>query len=241
MLLDLIKKEKRVVIILTIGITMITLLLSLLQPLEYSATNRLLVIQPVPVNSDAFSALKSTERTTDQLSQVIYTTSFFEKVANSGFNIDMSYFKVDEKKKRKQWEKMVETNVIRGYGMIEIKAYHENQAQALELNRAISYVLNTSAWEYLGQGELRLKEVDKTLVSDWPVRPNFILFGMLGIVLGFISSVVYLLLDLPRDIFAPKKVTEVQPQIKNSDEDVFANPLDLNPASSSTINFPKLG
>jgi capsular polysaccharide biosynthesis protein len=124
---------------------------------------------------------------------VIFTTSFYDKVLNSGFDIDEDYFKTVEKKRRKQWDKMINAQVLRGAGMLEVTVYHENKVQAENLSKAITQVMSTSAWEYVGSRNIQVKEVDTPLVSTWPVRPNFLLNGLLSAILGVILSTIYVL------------------------------------------------
>lgn len=192
--LDLFRQKKKIIAIITGAFVLASLLLSLIHPLEYSASNRLLVIQPTNIALDAYSATKSVERIGEKLSEVVYTTSFYDKVMNSNFDINTEYFKKDERKKRKQWRKMVETQVVRGSGMIKLNIYHTNKAQAAQILNAITHVFHTSGWEYVGSMNIQITEVDSLLISKWPVRPNFIINGILGLIIGLIVSLIYVTL-----------------------------------------------
>src|SRR5512143_864386 len=100
--------------------------LSFLFPLRYSSTMRLLIIQKQLSQTDPYTAIKATESISDNLSQIVYTTSFFDKVMAAKFNIDQSIFPTDEIKKRKLWREMIGTNVIRGSGMLVVTVYHKD-------------------------------------------------------------------------------------------------------------------
>ena len=187
-----IKTYQKHIIWITLSVFILSIALSFINPIEYRSTNRLLLVQPTDTTSDAYGVIKSVERTSESLSQVLYTTSFYDKVMATGFDIDKTYFKQDEKQKRKQWSKMISASVVRGSGMLQLDVYHTDPAQALELNRAIAYTLSLSGGlEYLGNRNIQIKEVDAPLVSKWPVRPNLLVNGILGIILGFIVGIAY--------------------------------------------------
>lgn len=167
--------------------------LSFLFPLQYSSSMRLLIIQKQLSQTDPYTAIKASERISDNLAQIVYTTSFYDKVMGSKFNIDQSVFKTDETKKRKQWRDMIETRVIRGSGMLVVTVYHTDPAQATQIARAIAFVLTTEGWQYVGGGDLQVKLVDEPLQSRWPVKPNVPANAFMGFVLGIIAGSGYVL------------------------------------------------
>lgn len=168
--------------------------LSFLFPLQYSSTMRLLIIQRQLSTADPYTAIKASERISDNLSQAIYTTDFFDKVLETDFDIDRSVFKADEHKRRKQWAQMVDTQVIRGSGMIVLTTYHVDKEQATQIARAISYVLTTEGWQYVGGGDLEVKIVDEPLPSRFPVKPNIPANVLMGFALGLIAGSGYVLM-----------------------------------------------
>jgi len=156
---------------------------SFLLPREYSSTVRLLVIPRSVGGVDPFTAIKSAERISDNLAQIIETTSFFDRVTRAGFFIDQSVFSGDEQKKRRQWNRMVDTTVSRGSGILTVKVYHSDRDQATQIVQAISYVLTTSGWEYIG-GDLLIRLLDAPLASRFPARPNFVGNAVSGFMVG---------------------------------------------------------
>lgn len=167
--------------------------LSFLFPLQYSSTMRLLIIQKQLSQTDPYTAIKASERIADNLGQIIYTTSFYQKVMDAHFNIDQSYLKTDEIKKRKQWSDMIDTQVIRDSGMLSVTVYHKDPNQANQIARAIAFVLTTEGWQYVGGGDLQVKLVDEPLNSRYPVRPNIPANAFSGFVLGIIAGSGYVL------------------------------------------------
>lgn len=167
--------------------------LSLLFPLRYGATMRLLIIQKQLAAADPYTAMKASERIADNLGQIIYTTSFYEKVIEARYNTDTEIFSTDDTKRRRQWRDMIDTQVIRGTGMLQVEVYHEDVEQAEQFARAIAFVLTTEGWKYVGGGDLEIKLVDEPLRSRWPVKPNIPANALTGFVLGAAIGSVYVL------------------------------------------------
>ncbi len=187
--------RKNRIIFITVVTFILSLALSFLQPLKYSCSTRLLIINKSGLEQDIYSAIRGAERVSENLAQIVYTTSFFERVITSGFDIDQSIFSDDEIKKRKQWNRMIKTRVYRETGMLEIIVYHKNPDQSIQFSRAIADVLTTQGWRYLGGENIEVLEVDKPLVSRYPVKPNIPLNGFMGIVVGLLIGIGYVLLS----------------------------------------------
>ena len=172
----------------------LAILLSFLRPLEYSSTTRILITQELGA-VDAYTASRSAERIADDLASIVYTSTFFAKVLSSGYDIDVSYFSNDEIKRREQWEKAVSASVSRSSGLLSITAYHTDVAQAEELATAVAYVLTTEGWTYTSGGSITVQVVDEPLNSRYPVRPNLLVNGFSGLVLGLLGGAGYVLID----------------------------------------------
>jgi capsular polysaccharide biosynthesis protein len=173
--------------------TALAILLSFLRPLEYSSTTRILITQELGA-VDAYTASRSAERIADDLASIVYTSTFFTKVLSSGYDVDESYFSDDEIKRRDQWEKAVSASVSRSSGLLSITAYHTDIEQAEELATAVAYVLTTEGWTYTSGGSITVQVVDEPLNSRYPVRPNLLINGFSGLVLGLLGGAGYLLI-----------------------------------------------
>lgn len=175
----------------------IAILLSLIRPLEYSSTTRILITQELGA-VDAYTASRSAERIADDLASVVYTSTFFDKVMSSGYAIDSDYFSQDEIKRRTQWQDAVSASVSRSSGLLSITAYHTDVDQAEELATAVAYVLTTEGWTYTSGGNITVQVVDAPLDSRYPVRPNLLVNGFSGLVLGLLGGAGYLLIGAER-------------------------------------------
>lgn len=171
-------------------------LLSFLQPLEYSSTVRILITQELGT-VDAYTASLSVERIAEDLGEIVHTTSFFDKVLESG-EIDEAYFPENETKRRDRWEETVVASVSRSTGLLTIRAYHTDPAEAEQIASAVADVLISEGWTYTSGSNITVQLVDDALNSRWPVRPNILVNAFSGLVLGVVVGVGYILIQVER-------------------------------------------
>jgi len=176
----------------------LALIISFVQPLKYSSTTRMLILQDVGSGVDAYTASRSEERIADNLSTLIYTSTFFDQVMGAGFSIDQSIFPNDPSKQRKVWGKTVKATVARGSGLLSVSAFHRDINQAEQIVRAISFVLTARAKEYTSGGNVSVRLVDEPLNSRWPVQPNIIANILSGFILGGFVGIAFIILQSER-------------------------------------------
>lgn len=233
--LDLIKNNRKIIALITSSILLVCLVFTIFQPFLYSSSVSLLVIQRSSISMDAYSALRSSERIGDSLSQIVYTSTFFDQVMDSGYPIDTSVFSEKENKKREQWAEMVDTQVNRGTGLLKVSVYHEDKNQALMISKAVSYVLIAYGMDYVGASDAELRMVDSPLLSNWPVKPNVFLNIFSGLALGFLTSVVYVVL-LDKTLTEKKQKKAVVRKQKPVKEQKLPEPvldIDAEPAEQN--------
>ncbi len=184
--------EWRTTFLITAGAIALSLIFSLVQPFQYSAKTRLLVI-PASGGMDAYSALKSAEAIGENISQIIYTTSFFDKVIQEGKDIQ-NIWSADEIKKRKQWQETAKTEVIYGTGMVDITVYHKDKDQAALIASTIADVLSREGRNYFGMPGLQITMVSSPLLSRYPVKPNLLLNTLMGLLLGLLGGITFTIL-----------------------------------------------
>jgi capsular polysaccharide biosynthesis protein len=235
------------IVALIIGVTVVlALIISLLQPFQYSATTKLLVIQRQDKNLDAYTANKSAERIGKNLASVISTSSFYNEVIESNNTIS-NKFSTDSYERRKQWNKNVKANVITETGIIEIKTFAVERPEASQLANTISHVLITKGGEYHGGGsDVELKIVDDVFISKYPVRPNIILNSILAVIVGFLFGSAALVLSEAKKknetqnveqatIFDTQPEQVLAAETNETDEDY----IELDPDETEVI--PQLG
>jgi capsular polysaccharide biosynthesis protein len=176
----------------------LALVISFLQPLKYSSTSRVLILQPASTSADAYTVSRSEERLAENLSNVIHSTTFFAQVLESGFSIDERTFPLEDAKRRREWRKTISATVARGSGMMTLTAFHEDVRQAEQIVRAVTQVLSEHAVEYTSATNIQIRPVDDPLNSRWPVKPNILSNGLSGIVLGALAGIAFLLAQTER-------------------------------------------
>lgn len=173
----------------------LSLIISFVQPLEYSSTARLLILQNVGSGVDAYTASRSEERIAENLSTIVYTSTFFEQVMDSGFDVDDGAFPRDDSKRRRAWRRTVSATVARGSGLLTLRAFHQDVRQAEQIVRAVAFVLTDRVGEFTSGGNVQVRLIDAPLNSLWPVRPNVLANLVSGFVLAGFVGVAYVMLE----------------------------------------------
>ncbi|MHB8830715.1 MAG: YveK family protein [Patescibacteria group bacterium] len=184
----------RLLLLVTLGGMIIALLGSAIQPLKFSSTIRLLITQTNATGVDPYTAIKSTERIGQNLTEIIYTSSFFNAVMQQS-GIDSTYFPQDEIDKRQEWKDTVETNVVAGTGIMEVTVYHKDRNQATAIAVAVAKELAAQAPNYFGYS-VRLQIIDDPLPSRFFAKPDFIRNGALGALFGFLVGSLWVLVKM---------------------------------------------
>ena len=181
----------RLLVSCTLAGLIVALGVSALQPLKYSSTVRLLITQTNATGVDPYTAIKSTERIGQNLSELVNSSSFFNAVMNQS-GIDRTYFPTDEIDKRKEWQRTVETGVVAGTGVMQVTVYHKDRTQAEAVVVAVAKELATQAPNYYGYS-VRLQIIDDPLPSRFFAKPDFIQNSALGLIFGFIIGTAWIL------------------------------------------------
>ena len=197
------------IVALIIGVTIVlALIISLLQPFQYAASTQVLIIQKQEKNLDAYTATKSAERIGKNLTNIIFTSSFYNEVIESNSNI-ANRFPQDNFERRKAWKKNVRADVIPETGILEFAVYDVDRDYASKLVRTISYVLVNTGAEYHGGGDgVQIKIVDDVFISKYPVRPNIILNTILAIIIGLLFGSAIVILNESKKL---KKQDQARP------------------------------
>lgn len=240
-------QKKVTVIIITAFVFLLTVAITLTQPLKYSVTTRLLVVQNYTSGTDAYGIARSNQYLSNVLAQVAYSDAFFDQVMNAGFSISASNFPANDVERRKAWLKMIDSRALGDTGMIEVVTYHQDKRFADQINRAVAYILQTKNNEYHGLGDnVRVKVIDNSITSVWPVKPNLLINSLFGLFLGFVLSACYIKLWPDQEIVIgiknePKKQISVpqfepmrQTPIAPANENIYAPSAPTSPVQAVT-------
>lgn len=210
-------RKKQTIFTIMLAIVALSLVLTFIQPLKYSSSSKIMVVQNFKVGSDPYVTAKSNEYLSNVLSEVILTNSFYTEVMDAGFNIDADYFSGDAREQMKTWTKSIKARPNAATGMIDIDVFHESKFQAEQISRAINYSLTLKHGLYHGSGsEVLVKVINQPLLSRWPVKPNIALNIALAFALGMFISFSYIYL-LPEEEYSIKIMPK---QGGSSDEDL---------------------
>ncbi|OGL69900.1 hypothetical protein A3C17_04515 [Candidatus Uhrbacteria bacterium RIFCSPHIGHO2_02_FULL_53_13] len=186
-------RYKTTVLLFAVAGLLLGTVLSFVRPLEYRASTRLLITQGT-LSADAYTASRSAERIADDLAQIVFTSTFFEQVMDAGYNIDKDQFPPEETqgaKRRKKWSRTVGASVTRGTGLLTVSVFHKDPKQARQIAEAISFVLTQRGWQYTSGKDITVRQVDASLVTKYPVRPNIPANAFVGLVLGALVGGVF--------------------------------------------------
>lgn len=180
-----------IVILASLGFVF-ALVFSLLQTKKYSSQIRLLITQTNVTGVDPYTAIKSTERIGQNLSELVFSSSFFNGVINQG-GVDANYFPLnDEIDKRKEWAQTVSVGVTPGTGVMYVTAYHPDRAQAAAIAIAVANQLAEQAPNYFGYS-VRVQIIDDPLPSRYYAKPDFVSNLGFGLILGFLVGSAWVL------------------------------------------------
>lgn len=168
------------------------LLFSFFLPFQRSSTMRVLITQPNAAGLDPYTAIKSTERVASSLSELIYTTTFFDNVLSQSKAIDASAFPQDERDRRKVWRKTIETAIAPGTGIMSVTAFHVDPAQARLIVEAVAREMATQVPNFFGYN-IRVQIIDAALDSRWFARPHFLQNGLIGMLVGGLIGLTIIL------------------------------------------------
>ncbi len=168
-------------------VAILTVLVSLVMPLRYSATGSVLIQPRQGFGIDLYTVLKSAERTGEDIARVIETSTFLEQVLKRESAIDQSQFPNGERERRRYWKKVVDPQVSPGSGLLNVVAYDEDPRQARIIAQAVISTLVDTGGEYVGEGT-KFKVVDTPIVSRFPVKPNLIVNAIVGFLFGVILA-----------------------------------------------------
>lgn len=168
--------------------------LSFLFPMQYSAVSQVLIISRDRAGVDPYTQAKSAERVGENLTEVIKTTDFFDKVLESSASqIDKEAWRsLSERRQRKNWQRDVKPETVYGTSLLRITTFAGSPDEVENLSNAVVQTLTSRGWEYIG-GDVVLKQVDKPLVSILPARPNIIINFLAGFAVGFMLSAIWII------------------------------------------------
>jgi len=154
-------------------------------PLQYRSDAQVYIYSQNSYGVDPYTAVKASERIGENLSSILYTDDFYDRVMKQGdVEFDKAYFRdLSARDRKKAWEKAFSSGVEYGTGILSLSAYNEDRDEANKLLQAILSVLENEAPQYVGS-DIQIRIVNNPIVTQFPVRPNLAFQGIFAWVLS---------------------------------------------------------
>ncbi|NTU99256.1 hypothetical protein HGA64_04620 [Candidatus Falkowbacteria bacterium] len=223
--MKIVKAGKKTLALSVLAFLVIAVAVVFVQPFEYAASTRVLIVQNNQGGTDPFVASKANEYLGGVISGIVTSNAFFDEVLNSSFNIDKTYFDSEQGARAAQWRKMARARSFGDLGIVEITIWHTNSYQAKEIADAVDFTLKSKTATWLGTGDkVSLRVIDQPTASRWPDRPNILLIMLLGPAMGLVFGLFYLYL------FEQKPTNEsIQAAATSANEPIRAIPQEAVP------------
>jgi len=197
-----------------------SVVLTLIQPMEYRASFTVLAIDQDP-NLDGYAAAKSAERLSQSLAQTILTASFadqvYAQVKDQASLKNNQIVSPDPQTRRDAWKKEITAQAIPDVGQVKVAVYQVDRTAADTLSNAMSIIAAGLGSDYLGGSKyVQLKIVDSPLTTKSPVRPNIFLNLAIGLILGLGGSVAVITLfgaASQTNSYTPMLITAMPPSM----------------------------
>ena len=192
--IEILKKYWHLFLLMVVLIATASFGIGLFQTPEYKSDVKLLVIQNQGQRLEAYTAARSAQTVGEVISKMIYTSSFFDKVLTSQFEIEDD-FGTDPEDRKEKWEDRVKVRLSDETGSIQLSVYHEDRKQAEQIAFGIAHTMINYGEHYHGGGsQIEIKMVDSPITSEKVVRPNILLNTVAGFSLGILLSLVIIVL-----------------------------------------------
>lgn len=188
---NLIKRKKQTIFTIVFVFFMLTLVGSLAQTIKYTVKSRLLVVQNT-FNTDAYVLSKSNEYLGALFAEIVYSSSFYDQVLNSQYNVNKNYFSGTYSQQIKKWRNVVETKTQGNTGIIEINVYHPQSSEAKKIALAVNDILINKNQAYQGGQGVRLNIIDQPIASNYPNKPNLINNLLIALLASLLFALFYI-------------------------------------------------
>lgn len=191
----LLSRKKQTIFAISFIFLILATVFTLTQTFKYRAESRLLIVQTFAPGTDPYAVAKANEYLSNVLANVTSSNLFFNLVMESDFGIDKNYFNIAPEKQMKLWKKTVKAQAQNDSGIIAVTVYHSEKTQAEQILLAIDEVVKNKHTSFHGWGDkVEIKVINQPIISQYPVKPNIPANIGIGVVLGVVFSLFYIVL-----------------------------------------------
>lgn len=172
-------------------LALLSVAMSLFFPRQYRAESDLLLLSRGEGSADPYTQAKSAERIGQNLAQVIGTADFFNQVLGGSDPFERrGWQSLSPRAQRRAWRQDVQASMRYNSNLLHLTAYSDTPADAVALSEAILKTIVSRSGEY-GGGATALRVVNPPLVSAWLGRPNLLVNGTAGFMVGGLLAVLW--------------------------------------------------
>lgn len=165
---------------------------TVINPPQYKANSRVLVIQEQVAGQDIYAISKSAQYISKVLKEGIYSDTFFDKAIASSDSLNNENFPKKTKERREAWEENIEVAIERDLGIMSINTYRSDKEEARQLSLAVTETLvNNHKFFHGADKNIELKVLDYSLASNRPVMLRLWIITLIGAILGFSAGVFW--------------------------------------------------
>jgi uncharacterized protein involved in exopolysaccharide biosynthesis len=250
--IKLFKKRRTTVISITLIFVIIGLIITLIQPLKYSAKSRLLILQSNN-STDAYTVSKSNEYVGGLISEVIYSGSFLDSLEASSATFDRSYFNGSYKDNVKKWGETVFARSSGSTGVIDVEIYHTNPEEAKNIANAVNQLIISGQSPYkFDANQTKISIIDEPVVSSFPTKPNIPVNLAISLLAGFLASCSYIYLfpkeriseKIAKELFKEENIIKHQayqaPKVVPENLPIFTQTIEELPLDTLEITEPEI-
>src|SRR3989339_1783091 len=134
-MLHILQKNLKLILSWGVVFALISIIICLILPWQYSANTQVLFISSDRTGVDPYTQSKSAERIGENISQVMKTTDFYQKVIkNTSFTLNKDVWNnLSERAQRKKWNKDVVASMAYGTSLMNISVYSKDKKEAVNL------------------------------------------------------------------------------------------------------------
>lgn len=236
----ILKEHWLVILTVTLVSTAFAVGLSFIPEQLYESEVDLLIVQKQDDKTDPYTAQKAAETLGNSFINVIYSLDFQNRVFETG-KVSAAQFSTSTQQKKKEWEKLVNAQVVPETSIIRIFGYGTEPARAEDIALAVAQVLTTNASDYHGGGDtVAVKQIDGPITSTRTVKPNIPLNGVSAGILAFIAMYSVYIIRLETRRLSEERPFETPKQPAMASQDIVSPfPVEKSPVSYRVLDqFP---
>ncbi len=180
-------KKWQLVLYISLMLGAITFFVSTAITPKYKSDLTILIIQK---NADVLTASQNAGYLSDVFEKVLHTESFMRGVLKSDAGIKREFSK-DAKKRMEEWKAEIKSEKIGNSGILKISVFDPRSQDSYKIAAGIAKNFKENSTEYFAEkDEVEIKILDGPISSSKVAYPNIKINTAVGLVVGFLGSLL---------------------------------------------------